>query len=85
MSTGSGSVDRWIVRGEPALHGQPISRVADHGVGLPRRAADGLPRLDCGLRRNDEVGMTERGQRRLVFVEVVVVEEGFEGGLCFGG
>ena len=42
VSTGSGSVDRWIVRGEPARHGQPISRVAEHGVGLPRRAADEL-------------------------------------------
>ena len=42
VSTGSGSVGQWIVRGEPALHDQPISRVADHGVGLPRRAADGL-------------------------------------------
>ncbi len=42
VSTGSGSVDRWIVRGKPALHGQPSRRVADHGVGLPRRAADGL-------------------------------------------
>ena len=37
VSIGSGSVDQWIVGGEPAPHGQPISRAPDHGIGLPRR------------------------------------------------
>ena len=39
----------------------------------------------CAAMTRAEAGVTEQGQRRLVFVEGVVVEEGFEGGLGFGG
>ena len=38
VSIGSGSVDQWIVGGEQAPHGQPISRAPDHGIGYPAAA-----------------------------------------------
>ena len=64
----------------------PLHQVERGGLALSRDCAFlWSPRCGGGTWIAACAAMTGQGQRRLVFVEGVVVEEGLEGGLGFGG